>query len=361
MNPMIQLQKATAHNWSITIRNILQLIDLMKTPMGYRIPLLNPASILAICLSLSTLLLLPPRASATSFFFSTGAPDGKIGTLSSPASSELTETETADDFVLSECVVINQATFTGLLPSGTPVANITDVEVEFYHVFPTDSDTNRTITVPTRVDSPADVEIASATRNSSNDFTAKVVNAVFSVNNSVVTGINPIPNQFTGGEGPVTGEEVTITVTFKPPILLAAGHYFIVPEVGLSSGNFLWLSAPLPIVAPGTPFTPDFESWIRNDNIAPDWLRIGTDITHMGPFNASFSLSGETGAMSIINQLVPCSGPATGGTWKNHGQYVSAVAHAAHTLASLGCISEQEKGKIVSAAAKSSCGKKKHL
>jgi len=25
--------------------------------------------------------------------------------------------------------------------------------------------------------------------------------------------------------------------------------------------------------------------------LAPDWLRIGTDITHQGPFNAAFSLS----------------------------------------------------------------------
>ena len=186
-----------------------------------------------------------------------------------------------------------------------------------------------------------------------------MVNPVFSVTNSVVNGIHPSPTQFTGGEGSVTGEEVMITVTFKPPILLPADHYFFRPEVELSSGNFLWLSAPKPIVAPGTPFTPDLQSWIRNDNLAPDWLRIGTDITGQGPFNASFSLSGVTDVMSIINQLVPCSGPATGGTWKNHGQYVSSVAHAAQSLANQGCISQQEIGQIVSAAARLSCGFKK--
>jgi hypothetical protein len=134
--------------------------------------------------------------------------------------------------------------------------------------------------------------------------------------------------------------------------LLPTDHYFFRPEVGSSSGNFLWLSAPGPPL-----FTGDLQSWIRNDNLAPDWSRIGTDITHQGPFNASFSLSGVTGAMSIINELVPCSGPVTGGTWKNHGQYVSSVAHAAQSLANLGCISEQEKGKIVSDAARSNCGK----
>ena len=148
----------------------------------------------------------------------------------------------------------------------------------------------------------------------------------------------------------MTGEEVLITVTFNPPISLPTDHYFFRPEVLLSSGDFLWLSAPRPIVAPGTPFTGDLQSWIRNDDLAPDWLRIGTDITGQGPFNAAFSLSGETDADAdgvpdsldlcpgtpagaivdadgcSIDQIAPCSGPASGGTWKNHGQYVSAVA-----------------------------------
>ncbi len=358
MNPMIQLKTATAHNLSVTIRNILQLNDLMKTQRDYRIPLLNPASILAICLSLSALLSLPPRASASSFSFSTGAPDGLIGTLSRPASAGLVQTETADDFVLNECVLINQATFTGLLPLGAPLSSINRVEVEIYHVFPVDSDTNRTPAVVTRTNSPSDVEIDDATRDtldSSLSANATVVNPIFSVLNSVVNNINKSPNQFTGGEGPVTGTEVTITVTFDPPILLPADHYFFRPEAGLSSGNFLWLSAPKPVNPPL--FVGDLQSWIRNDNLAPDWSRIGTDITHEGPFNASFSLSGVTDALSIIDQLVPCSGPASGGTWKNHGQYVSSVAHVAQSLADQGCISQQEIGQIVSDAARSSCGK----
>ncbi len=81
----------------------------------------------------------------------------------------------------------------------------------------------------------------------------------------------------------------------------AGDHDFFRPEVGLSSGNFLWLSAPKPIVSPGTPFqfpggtATDLQTWIRNDGagaLAPDWSRIGTDITGQGPFNATFSLSG---------------------------------------------------------------------
>jgi hypothetical protein len=322
--------------------------------MNRNYSLLRTGLVLAIGVNLSALLFLPSRASATPFFFTTGFPDGKIGTLSRPASAALVQTETADDFVLNECVLINQATFTGLLPMGAPLSSINRVEIEIYHVFPVDSDTNRTPAVVTRTNSPSDVEIDDATRDSldgSLSFNPMMVSPNFTVSNSVVNGINKSPNQFTGGEGSVTGIEVTITVTFDPPILLPADHYFFRPEVGLSSGNFLWLSAPKLIAT-------DLQSWIRNDTLAPDWSRIGTDITHQGPFNASFSLSGVTDAESIIAQLVPCSGPASGGTWKNHGQYVSSVAHAAQSLAEQGCISQTEIGKIVSDAAQSSCGKK---
>ena len=53
----------------------------------------------------------------------------------------------------------------------------------------------------------------------------------------------------------------------------------------------------MPATAPGTPFAADLQTWIRNDGpgaLAPDWSRIGTDITHQGPFNAAFSLTGST-------------------------------------------------------------------
>jgi hypothetical protein len=325
---------------------------------------LHPAAILAVCLSLSALLFLAPRASADSFvttFFSTNDPDGKIGTLSRPPSAAGLETETADDFILTQSMVINKATFTGLMVGLNPSINNAEIEIEIYHVFPVDSDTVRAITVPTRVNSPADVEIGSATRDSSDNslsFTSTLMGS-FPVLNSVVDNIHPSPPPlpFTGGEGPMSGQEVSITVTFNPPIALPAGEYFFRPEVGLSSGNFLWLSAPKPIVAPGTPFATDRQSWIRNANLVPDWLRIGTDITHQGPFNASFSLLGET-IQQRIEELVPCSGPASGGTWKNHGQYVSTVAHVSQMFVNQGLISGSEKGQIVSAAARSSCGKK---
>jgi len=34
--------------------------------------------------------------------------------------------------------------------------------------------------------------------------------------------------------------------------------------------------------------------WIRNADLDPDWLRVGTDIVGGTTFNGSFSLSGET-------------------------------------------------------------------
>jgi hypothetical protein len=115
-----------------------------------------------------------------------------------------------------------------------------------------------------------------------------------------VNGINPVPNQTTGGEGPVTGQEVLFSVSFITPFTLPADHYFFVPQVTLDSGDFLWLSAPKPIAAPGTPFSPDLQSWIRNAALDPDWLRIGTDIVGPPPqggtaptFNAAFTLIGQ--------------------------------------------------------------------
>jgi hypothetical protein len=130
-------------------------------------------------------------------------------------------------------------------------------------------------------------------------FTTTVLNPSFHAANSVINGIHAAPNQFTGGEGPVTGVEVQIQVTFTTPIALGPDHVFFRPEVGLgNAGDFLWLSAPKPILPPGTPFplgSTDLQSWIRNDGpgaLAPDWERIGTDVTHQGPFNAAFSLTG---------------------------------------------------------------------
>ena len=230
---------------------------------------------------------MPLPAAADAFMFSTGSPDGRIATLSRPnLGPGLIETETADDFILSQQTSLTQGTFTGLIPSG---ASVTRVEIEFYHVFPTDSAFPPSGNVVSRTNSPADNEIAAATRDSlagSLSFST-TMGSNFSVSNTVINGIHKQPNQFTGGEGPTSGQETQINVTFLTPVDLPADHYFFRPEAALSSGNFLWLSAPGPL--PG-----DLQTWIRNEDLKPDWERVGTDVTHQGPFNASFSLTGES-------------------------------------------------------------------
>jgi len=57
-----------------------------------------------------------------------------------------------------------------------------------------------------------------------------------------------------------------------------------------------------------------------------------------------------------INQLCPCNGP-----WKNHGAYVSCVAHRSDDFVAAGLIPKAERDAIVSNAAPSSCGKEKSL
>src|SRR5437868_14564218 len=103
---------------------------------------------------------------AAPFSFTTGTPDGLLGALSRRASPGKLETETADDFILQQTTVITQAKIIGLVPLGTPLENIKNIEIEVYHVFPLDSATPSG-NVPSRVNPPADVEIDSATRASS--------------------------------------------------------------------------------------------------------------------------------------------------------------------------------------------------
>ena len=255
---------------------------------------------------------------AAPFSFTTGNADGRLGALSRSESPGKVETETADDFILTETTVINGATITGLI--NAPLANIGNVEVELYHKFPLDSVFPPSGRVLSRVNSPADVEIDAATRDGSVgtlSFSASLLNASFSVATTVVNGINPTPSR-TGGEGPATGQEVQITITFAKPMLLPAGQYFFRPEVLVNGGDFLYLSAPR---SPGVPFVGDLQAWIRNSRLAPDWVRIGTDIIGADApatpptFNMTFSLTGNTIPEAGIPGEPSC-----------HGQSVSALA-----------------------------------
>src|SRR5262245_42035309 len=218
-------------------------------------------------LAFATVMALP--AAADQFVFNTGNPDGRMASATRPESPGKFEIETGDDFVLTQQTLIKGAAFTGLIPSGTSTSSISNVVVEIYRVFPADSDVGRTSgpptfstsNLPTRVNSPSDVALAE--RNASEgslSFIPIVVQASFMASNSVQPGgIHKQPGQTTGGDGPVTGQETVISVNFTTPFDLAAGQYFFVPQVELAtSDDFLWLSAPRPIVPPGTPFPMGF-------------------------------------------------------------------------------------------------------
>ena len=252
---------------------------------------------------------------AGSFSFSTGLPDGLMATASRLDSPGKFEIESADDFVLTRGTSITSATFTGLLPAG---ATIGEVQVEIYRVFPNDSNVSRTSgpptfstsQVPTRVNSPSDVALDS--RNSlpagGLSFTTTDLGPFSALNSVTPGGIHPMPGQTTGGNGGVTGQEVQFNISFTSPFSLPADHYFFVPQVELTGAgdNFFWLSAPRPIVPPGTPFPPgftDLQAWIRNANLDPDWLREGADIVGGTTFNEAFSVNGvlpDSGSTALL-------------------------------------------------------------
>ena len=60
-----------------------------------------------------------------------------------------------------------------------------------------------------------------------------------------------------------------------------------------------------------------------------------------------------------IDQLVSCSGPASGGIWGNHGQYVSAIVRTVEAFAAAGLLTPAEEDAVVRAAARSNCGRRR--
>jgi len=183
-------------------------------------------------------------AAASPFVFDNGNVSGLMASASRPGAAGKFEIESADDFLLGARTAITNASFTGLLPTGAGVGSIGQVRVEIYRVFPNDSDVGRTSgpstnpafstpQVPTRVNSPADVALADRdTATGSLAFTATSLSPSSDALNSVQAGgIHPKPNNATGGNGAVTGEEVRFDVSFTTPFDLPAGHYFFVPQV----------------------------------------------------------------------------------------------------------------------------------
>ena len=80
------------------------------------------------------------------------------------------------------------------------------------------------------------------------------------------------------------------------------------------------------------------------------------DLCPASPEEGYVDEDGCSGAQSVDLEC-PCDPGAPG--WKNHGQYVSCVSHAAEDQLEAGLITEEEMDQIVSERAQSDCGKKK--
>jgi hypothetical protein len=235
-------------------------------------------------------------------------PNNQIAVSTRPDFPGTFEIEAGDDFLLGSQTIINKASFVGLIVPGTGgTPSISEVVAEMYRVFPNDSNVARTSgpptfstpQVPTRVNSPSDVAFVSRDSAASElTFTTSVLAPTFTALNSVQPGgIHPSPLQTPGGNGPLTGQEIQINLTFTTTFNLPADHYFFVPQVALTNGGqFYWLSASRPISGAGTtPFAPDLQAWTRDAQLDPDWLRVGMDIVGGATpptFNTAFSLDG---------------------------------------------------------------------
>jgi hypothetical protein len=255
------------------------------------------ASIYVAAVSLGALLASPVVGAP---IYNNLTPNNQMAIATRPGAPGVFEIEAGDDFVLGTQTLINGGSLVGLIvPTPGAVPTISDVVVEIYRVFPNDSNAARIPNVPTRANSPSDVEFDSRDSGASQLlFTSAVLSATFTALNSVQPGgIHASPNQTTNGNGPITGQEVQFNLTFNAPFNLPADHYFFVPQVAVTGGQFYWLSASRPISGPGTtPFSPDLQAWTRDANLDPDWLRVGTDIVGGGAsaptFNTAFSLDG---------------------------------------------------------------------
>jgi hypothetical protein len=246
---------------------------------------------------------------ADTFSFTTLQPDKRMAAATRIEDSNLIEIETGDDFVTTaEQTVLTSASFFGLLQNAAAVSSIQQVVVEIYRVFPLDSVSPPNGKVPTRNNSPSDVAFDTRDSDQQGELTFVPTGlGSFTANNSVLNGINAA-TPATGGDGQITGTEVRIDVTFTSPFRLPPGHYFFVPQVRLDGGNtFFWLSA----VGNNPPaFQGDLQAWIRNANLDPNWLRIGTDIVDSSPaptFNMAFSVTGTTEASSLVASVLPSS------------------------------------------------------
>src|SRR5215831_1864087 len=201
----LDVLSASRRAWVVTLEEIDQ--QLATPAEEHEMTRVNALLTSVVAISVSLLFALP--AAAAPFTFNTGAVTNLMAAASRPESAGKFEIESADDFFLTSPTSITSATFTGLITGGATIANIGEVRVEIYRVFPADSNTARTgfpvppfstPQVPARQNSPSDVEFDGRDSAVAGElsFTTTLLANFTSAQNSVDTGIHPAPNFNTG-------------------------------------------------------------------------------------------------------------------------------------------------------------------
>jgi hypothetical protein len=91
----------------------------------------------------------------------------------------------------------------------------------------------------------------------------------------------------------------------------------------------------------------------NQSDLADDGVLDTVDACVPSPVGEAVNAAGCT-----IVEPCPREHPVEGDKWKNHGAYVSCVAHATNDFVAAGLMTETERGEIVSAAGESTCGHK---
>ena len=150
--------------------------------------------------------------------------------------------------------------------------------------------------------------------------------------------------------GPVTFDTL---ITFSEPLPLVAGKQYVIvvsqPETVSAAAFWLGLFGP-PDLYPGG------KAWsftVTNANQGLVWVSYDES-------NGYFEdLHFRTFVEALpIADLVPCTGPHEGGTWNNHGDYVTAIENAVEHYEQIGVLTREEASRALTAAANSNCGKK---
>ena len=257
-------------------------------------------------------------AAQAAVLWDTLEPNSKIG-----FSSQLDiPTETADDFtVTGDGFKVTDVSFLGLFTD--EYADIEDIDLAFYSVFPGASDLTRT-PATVRTNGPEDTEfVAFSLGEDTLSYTSKDLGS-FTIDQAILPGSGANTPGVGSGVvgGPVTGNLRQIDAKLKDPLTLSPDAVFLVSAVDPSAGDFFRVAGSRPPESP-EPLPEgvvDRQTWFRTNEpfpnaLEPDWVRVSDvvnqqDGTAEPAFNAAFRVSGEEvavpepGTMSLLSLML---------------------------------------------------------